>query len=179
MSRVHQIHTADLTQNDRAEIRRLLDTAFSGGFSDEDWEHTLGGLHFLVYDEDELVGHNAVVQRRLVHRGLSIRTGYVEGLAVRRNYHRRGHGSALMTAAERIIRRAYDLGALSDGTNIEGYYRQRGWLPWRGPTWAVTEDGLHRTADDDDSVLVFQTPTSPKLDLDEAIACDPRPGDVW
>jgi aminoglycoside 2'-N-acetyltransferase I len=36
-----------------------------------------------VLDGDELVGHGAVVMRRLLHDAQALRTGYVEGVAVR------------------------------------------------------------------------------------------------
>jgi aminoglycoside 2'-N-acetyltransferase I len=84
-----------------------------------------------------------------------------------------------MTVAERIITTAYDLGALSDGTNIEGFYQRRGWLTWRGSTSVLSPTGMQRTVDDDGAVLILPTPTSPPLDLDDGIACDYRPGDVW
>ena len=34
--------------------------------TDDDWEHGLGGIHALAYEDDELVGHASVVQRRLL-----------------------------------------------------------------------------------------------------------------
>jgi aminoglycoside 2'-N-acetyltransferase I len=176
---IRSVHTAELTLSKRQMIRSLLDDAFGGRFSAEDWDHTLGGLHVLVVEEGELVGHVAVVQRRLLHRGRSIRTGYVEGLAVRRDRRRRGLAGAAMAEAERVIVTAYDLGALSDGTDIEGFYEARGWLAWRGPTSVIGPTGPRRTEEDDGGVLVMLTPSSPELDLSETIACDWRPGDVW
>jgi aminoglycoside 2'-N-acetyltransferase I len=160
-------------------IRRLLDDAFGGGFSAEDWDHTLGGLHTLVVEDGELVAHVAVVQRRFLYGALSIRTGYVEGLAVRPDRRRRGLASAAMAEAERVIVTAYDLGALSDGTDIDGFYQRRGWLTWRGPTSVISPTGPRRTEEDDGGVLVLPTPSSPELDPSEGIACDWRRGDVW
>ena len=56
--------------------------------------------------------------------------------SVRREFQRRGIGGALMTELERIIRAAYELGAL--GSTDEGlpFYRARGWQPWRGDVGA-------------------------------------------
>jgi aminoglycoside 2'-N-acetyltransferase I len=119
------------------------------------------------------------VQRRLLHHDVPIRTGYVEGLAVRGDRRRCGLASAAMSEAERVIVTGYDLGALSDGTNIEGFYQRRGWLSWRGPTSVVSPTGLRRTEEDDGGVLVFPTPSSPGLDIFQSIACDYRRGDVW
>ena len=56
---------------------------FEGEFTEQDWEHALGGIHALVWDGDALVGHAAVVQRRLLHGGRALRAGYVEGVGVR------------------------------------------------------------------------------------------------
>lgn len=172
-------HTADVDDAVLAEVERLLEDAFEGGWDASDWEHTLGGMHVLVRDEGELVGHASVVQRRIVCADRAIRTGYVEALAVRSDRRREGIGSLAMAAAERVIHRGYDLGALADGTGIDGYYERRGWLRWLGPTAVVTPAGVVRTPEEDGGVLVLRTPTSPKLDLARTIACDWRPGDVW
>lgn len=179
VAELRTVHTADLALSDRQAIRRLLYDAFDGQFSAGDWDHTLGGVHILVLEQGELVGHVAVVQRRLLHRSVSIRTGYVEALAVRSDRRRCGLAGAAMSEAERVIATAYDLGALSDGTNIKGFYQRRGWLTWRGPTSVLSPAGLRRTEEEDGAVLVLPTASSADLDLSEAIACDWRPGDVW
>ncbi|WP_216843575.1 GNAT family N-acetyltransferase [Phytoactinopolyspora alkaliphila] len=176
---MEQAHTADLSPDHVAAFRKLLDDAFRGEFSDEDWDNTLGGMHVWVSEGDDVVAHVAVVQRRLVHQGRSMRTGYVEGLAVQADRRRNGYASSVMSRAERLIGAAYELGALSDGSGIEGFYQRRGWQPWQGPTWVMTSSGVERTPDDDDAVLVWPTPTSPQLILDKALTCDWRPGDVW
>ena len=79
MVTIELLHTACVPARTLAEVRRLLDDAFDGDFEDVDWDHTLGGLHALAWRDGELVGHGAVVQRRLVHGGRALRTGYVEG----------------------------------------------------------------------------------------------------
>ena len=35
--------------------------------TDHDWEHALGGVHALVWEGGELVGHASVIQRRLLY----------------------------------------------------------------------------------------------------------------
>lgn len=112
MIEVRIAHTADLDAATLEAARALLDEAFAGDMSDHDWEHSLGGVHALAWERDEMVGHGSVVQRRLVHGGRALRAGYVEGVGVRANRRRRGHGAALMAALERVVRGAYDLGAL-------------------------------------------------------------------
>lgn len=53
-----------------------------------------------------------MVQRGLPHGGRALRTGYVEAVAVREDRCGRGYGAAVMSAVERFVRGAYDLGAL-------------------------------------------------------------------
>ena len=170
-------HTSDLDADALAAARALLDDVFEGDFSDHDWEHALGGIHAMVWEDDELVGHAAVVQRRLLHGGRALRAGYVEGVGVRADRRRRGHAGALMEALERVISVTYDLGALSASDAAARLYAGRGWQLWRGPTAAITPSGIERTPDDDGSVYVL--PVTATLDLDAEIACDWRDGDVW
>jgi aminoglycoside 2'-N-acetyltransferase I len=172
-------HTAELTAAELDRLRRLVDAAFGPRFTDDDWEHALGGLHTLVLEQGELVAHVSVVQRRLLHQDRAVRTGYVEALAVRGDRRRRGYAAAAMGEAERVIDRAYDLGALADGTGIHDFYQRRGWRTWAGPTFVVGPRGREWTPDDDGGVLVWRTPTSPALDLDAPLGCDWRDGDVW
>ena len=61
-----------------------MDAAFDG-VSDDAFENALGGVHALVFDEGELVGHSSVVQRRLLHAGRALRTGYVAAFSVPAN----------------------------------------------------------------------------------------------
>ncbi|MFD8994406.1 aminoglycoside 2'-N-acetyltransferase, partial [Streptomyces abikoensis] len=76
-------HTSDLTAAELAAIRALLDDSFEGDFSDDDWDHALCGIHATVWEGDTLLAHGALVQRRLLHGGRALRTGYVEAVAVR------------------------------------------------------------------------------------------------
>ncbi|HEY3021276.1 MAG TPA: GNAT family N-acetyltransferase, partial [Solirubrobacteraceae bacterium] len=101
MAEVRTAHTADLDPATLGAARALLDAVFADDMSDHDWEHALGGVHALAWEDGELVGHASVVQRRLLHGGRALRTGYVEGVAVRPDRRRRGHGGALMAALER------------------------------------------------------------------------------
>ncbi len=116
MVEVRTAHTADVDRGTLDAARALLDAVFRGDMSDHDWEHALGGFHALAWEGDELVGHASVIQRRLLHGGRALRTGYIEGVGVRADRRRRGIGAALMEPLERIVRRAYDLGALGRPT---------------------------------------------------------------
>ena len=143
MSEIRVAHTADLDAATLGQARALLFEVFTGddAMTDEDWEHCVGGMHALAYDEGELVGHASVVMRRLLHGDRALRAGYVEGVAVREDRRGRGHGAGMMAELERIIRGAYDLGALGATEVAVPFYRGRGWRPWRGETWALTATG--------------------------------------
>jgi aminoglycoside 2'-N-acetyltransferase I len=169
-------HTADLDPAALAAARRLLYDVFDD-MTDGDWEHGLGGMHALLWEGPELIGHGSVIQRRLLHQGRALRTGYVEAVAVRAGRRRQGHGGALMAALERVIRGGYDLGALGATDEGAAFYAARGWQPWRGPTSALTPDGVRRTPDEDDAIYVYRC--GAPLDLGAGLTCDWRDGDAW
>ena len=174
---VRLAHTYELDAATLAAARRLLDEAFAGDFSDADWEHALGGIHALASEGDELVGHASVVGRRLLHGGRALRAGYVEGVGVRADRRRAGHGAAMMDRLEQVLRGAYELGALGATDDGAALYEARGWQRWRGPTSALTPAGIVRTEDADGAVYVL--PLSARLDLAGELTCDWRDGDVW
>jgi aminoglycoside 2'-N-acetyltransferase I len=153
-----------------------MDAAFDG-VSDDTYENVLGGIHTLVIDDGELIGHASVVQRRMLHGGLALRTGYIEGVAVRADRRRRGHGDAMMAVLERYVRSGYQVGALGASTDGARLYTSRGWQRWRGPVSAMTPDGIRRTPRSDGAVYVL--PVSIPLDLSGELTCDWRPASVW
>jgi aminoglycoside 2'-N-acetyltransferase I len=168
-------HTADLSEAELHAVRGLLDAAFDD-FTDQDWDHALGGQHALVVEGGLIVAHGSLVMRRMLHRGMSLRTGYVEAVAVHPEHRREGHAGLVMDALEQLAP-AYELLALSASDDGAALYRARGWQPWRGPSAALSPKGLVATPDDDGSVYVFAARVD--LDLDDGIACDWREGDVW
>jgi aminoglycoside 2'-N-acetyltransferase I len=182
MNDVRVAHTALLTDGELRAIRVMLDAAFAGGaeggFTDADWDHTVGGMHATVWEAGEPIAHAAVVQRRLLHGGRALRTGYVEGVAVRADRRRRGHGRAVMAALTPIIQRAYELGALATADGAEPFYAALGWQPWQGPTSALTPAGSRRTPDEDGWIHILPVPGTP-LDPTGELTCDWRDGDVW
>ena len=177
MPELRTAHTADLDRATLDAARALLDAVFEGEMTDDDWEHALGGLHALVWEGHELVGHASVIQRRLLHRGRALRTGYVEGVGVRADRRGRGHGAALMNALERVVRGAYDLGALGSSDEAADFYAARGWRQWQGPTSALTPTGIRRTEQEDGGIYVLAVDL--RLDLSGELTCDWRDGDAW
>lgn len=91
----------------------MVTGAFAGDFTETDWEHTLGGMHALIWHHGAIIAHAAVIQRRLIYRGNALRCGYVEGVAVRADWRGQRLVSALLDAVEQVMRGAYQLGALS------------------------------------------------------------------
>jgi len=158
-------------------FRAMLDIAFEGDFSDDDWTHALGGTHVWVEGPDGVVSHGALVERTLVCSGHVVRVGYVEAIATSPLHQRRGHASAVLSHINGLIREQYALGALSTGT--PEFYERLGWERWRGPTFANGPHGLERTPEDDGGILILRTPRSPDLDLHADIVADWRAGDVW
>jgi aminoglycoside 2'-N-acetyltransferase I len=159
------------------DLRSMLDTAYEGDFSDEDWAHAIGGVHVWLTGPHGAISHGSLVGRTLVSSGLTLRTGYVEAVATAAPHRRHGHAAAVMKHIGELIRRHYVLGALSTGTHA--FYEPLGWERWRGPTFVDGPRGRERTPDDDGGVMILRTSRSPRLDLDGGIVCDWRMGDVW
>jgi aminoglycoside 2'-N-acetyltransferase I len=177
MIEVRTAHTADLDAATLEAARALLDAVFEGELTDHDWEHSLGGVHALVWEGAELIGHASVIQRRLLHRGRALRTGYVEGVGVRADRRGRGHGAAMMEALERVVRGAYQLGALGAADQAADFYAARGWALWQGPSSTLTPTGIVPTEEEDGCIYVL--PVAMPLDLSGELTCDWRDGDVW
>jgi aminoglycoside 2'-N-acetyltransferase I len=164
---VRTAHTDELPQPTLEAIRALLVDVFAGEFTEHDWEHTLGGVHALTFVDDEVVGHGSLVERRLTYDERSLRTGYVEGFAVRRGHRARGHGSAIMDALEEIIRAEYRLGALASTDEAAHFYERRGWIRWSGPT------------EPDGEGAVYVLPAAARLNPELPLVADERAGDAW
>ena len=171
------VHTADLKSDARQYAHEMVNEAFAGEFTDDDWDHALGGMHALIWHHGAIIAHGAVVQRRLLYRGAALRCGYVEAVAVREDWRGKGLAIAILDACEQVIRGGYQLGALSSSDRGKRLYTSRGWQLWCGPTSVLAPSGLTRTPDDDGTVFVL--PVGISLDTSADLACDWREGDVW
>jgi aminoglycoside 2'-N-acetyltransferase I len=170
-------HTSEFDRSVLTLARELLDLVFEGDMTDHDWEHALGGIHTVVWHGDSIVGHASAIQRRLVHSGRALRTGYIEGVGVHPNRQRQGVGGHMMSALEHVIDTAYDIGALGASDEAVSFYTHRGWIRWQGPTSALMPSGVVRTPDEDDCIFVW--PAGQALDITGELTCDWRDGDVW
>ena len=177
MDSVELLHTAHVPARILVAARALLDDAFDGDFDDADWTKDPDAPHASQARRGTLHRGRAVVQRRLLHGGRALRTGYVEAVAVPPAHRRSGVASAVMAGLEDVVRGAYELGALSATDDGAAFYAARGWQWWRGPTSVLSPAGTVRTPDDDGAVLVL--PGAVPLDLDGRLTCDWRDGDVW
>ena len=178
--RIRSLATDRLTRAEVAALRMLMAEAFAGdehgGFTDDDWQHALGGTHFLAEEAGRIVGHASVVERDIRVGGRSLRTGYIEAVATSVDRQRSGIGSALMRAVAEDLS-AFELGAL--GTGSQAFYERLGWVVWRGPSSVRTPDGERPTPEEDGYIMVLHTPRTPPLDPEDPISCEWRAGDVW
>ena len=178
MSDVSVFTTAELGTARQAAIRVLMEEAFDGDFSDEDWDHALGGWHVLVSsDGGDLVAHAAVVPRRLDVADRPFLSGYVEAVGTAPAAQGTGVGSVAMEAIGELLPRHFELGALATGR--WSFYERLGWERWRGPTFARDGVEVIRTEEDDDAVMVLRFGPSAGIDLTAALTCEARAGDDW
>ena len=149
-----------------------------GGFTEADWQHAVGGAHFVLEADGVIVSHAAVVERDLHVAQRPLRAAYVEAVATDPARQGQGFGSEVMRAVGDYIDRAgFELAAL--GTGSQGFYERLGWRTWRGPSAVRTTEGEQPTPDEDGYIMVRLTPHSPALDWAAPISCEWRPGDVW
>ena len=169
--------TDELDPPTLSALRELFEDAFDNDFGDENWDHALGGVHFILEDGGSILAHASVVPRELATRERLWRTGFVEAVAARPDVQRSGYGTTVMRAAGEHIQKAYELGSLSTGENA--FYERLGWQTWRGDTGVRTEQGTDMTPWEKGCVMVLLTDASAQIDLTGPITCEWRPGDVW
>ena len=179
--RLRRRRTDELEPAEIDAIRALTVAAFGDDeeerFTEDDWQHAVGGTHFVLSVDGALVTHAAVVEREIHVAGRPLRTGYVEAVATDPTRHGAGFGSIVMADVTTFIREHFELGML--GTGRHHFYGRLGWVVWPGPAFVRTAGGLRRTPEDEGFLMVLRTPTTPDLDERAPISCDWRPGDVW
>jgi aminoglycoside 2'-N-acetyltransferase I len=179
--RLRTLPTAGLTRGELDAIRALMDVAFGAdpeeAFTDEDWEHGLGGRHVVLDDGGRIVAHAALVERQIRFDGRPLRAAYVEAVATAPDRQAMGLGSMVMTRVGELIRSDFEIGVL--GTGRQSFYRRLGWRTWLGPSGVRGPEGFEPTPDDDGYLMVLETERTPALDPAAAIECDRRPGDSW
>jgi aminoglycoside 2'-N-acetyltransferase I len=174
---VVRIASADAPVELLASVLRLLDDAFAGEFTGDDWSHTVGGTHLLAVDGEEVFAHAAVVARDLDVGDRRFRAGYLEGVATAPSRQGSGLGTAVTAEAALVVRQSFELGALS--TSAHHFYERLGWERWQGPTFVRDGETRRRTPDEDGGIMVLRFGASTGVDLDASITCAARPGDDW
>lgn len=171
--------SAELTSQQRSQLRRLFDRAWAGKggtFDDDDWQAALGGSHFILHEDGLIVSHAAVVERTLEFAGTPVRTGYVEAVATLPERQGEGHASRVMAEVNAFIDGEYAVGGL--GAAAPEFYARIGWAPWRGRTAARTSDGLRMTPEEDGHIFVRPVEAA-VVAADSLLVCEGRPGDHW
>ena len=179
MTSLRTVRSADLAPHEWSELTDLCESAFAESW-DGYWESIGPGVHVLAEQPERgIVAHAAIVERLLYTADRTLRTGYVEAVAVLPDSQRTGLGTTVMEVIDEMVDAGYELGAL--GTGSQPFYHRLGWVDWRGTAWIRHPDGrLERSVADEGSIMVRMTPTSPPgLDVDQPIAVDWRPGEVW
>jgi aminoglycoside 2'-N-acetyltransferase I len=173
------VPSAALTEGEWSALTDLCVAAFDEPW-DAYWESIGPGTHVLAEEPERgIVAHAAIVERLLYPGDATLRTGYVEAVAVCPDLQRSGLGTEVMEVIDRLVDEGYELGAL--GTGSQPFYARLGWVAWQGQTWIRNRDGsLQRSPDEDGGIMVRITPQTPAgLDLTRPIAVDWRPGEVW
>lgn len=170
----------ELSQDDLDSAEALVRAAFGDSFRTHDWLHGVDGVHVLITEAGQLLGHASVVTRTLRHDGEAFATGYLESVAVRNDQQGRGLGRVVMDHAEAIIRAEHQLGALNAVETAAQFYASRGWRPWAGHTQADTPHGVVDTYDPDDRIFVLPAASSiDRFSKASPLICDWRSGDLW
>lgn len=132
-------------------------------------------VHVLGYVDGRLACHALWLDRR-IRLGDSAwrKAAYVEGVATHPDYRRRGYGEAVMRRLQVEIR-DYPLGALSPA--VEPWYLKLGWERWRGSLWIDKGGQLSETPNE--TVLVYRTPHTFRLDLTQSLTAEWRPFELW
>jgi len=158
------------------QIKNLLNRAFEGDFSTEDWEHTLGGVRFLGWIDGDLVAHGAISTRNIWLNELPTQIGYVEAIAVEPEHWGRGYGAQLM---EKLSEKALDLYQISMlSTDEKGFYKRIGWMDFQGESFVKIGTEEIRTADEDAGLMLLSRDLKGLEKIVKAV-CESRSGDAW
>jgi aminoglycoside 2'-N-acetyltransferase I len=136
-----------------------------------------GGLHFLVFHEEQPVSHALVTTRWLQPEGGTLlRTAYVDAVATSPAYQGKGHGSALMRTLADTVDREYEIACLE--TDREGFYERLGWQTWRGPLAGRSEQGLVPTPEQT-GIMVLRLSQTPVLHLNSMLTIECQANRIW
>ncbi|WP_272665749.1 GNAT family N-acetyltransferase [Providencia sp. PROV174] len=170
-------HTSQLSTENREALYSMLYQSFEQDFTHDDFEHALGGMHVLAYDQQQIIGHVAIIQRHMAIGNTPITVGYVEAMAVLENYRRQGIGKQLMVATNQIITDCYQLGLLSASDEGFHIYQSVGWQVWNGPLYELNQGHYIHSVDEEGGVMGWSK--NNLIDFSQPLYCDFRSGDQW
>lgn len=171
---IERVRTRNLAPRVLEQVQALCNEAYGEDLSR--YFTDIGpGTHLLGWHGPALASHLMWVDRLLYLEGREpLRSAYVELVATRSRDLRHGYATRLMQRLPLELG-AYDMGALSpSGTTL---YQRLGWERWRGALSVRTVGGV--VAAPEEEVMVLRLPGSPAFELDEPLAVDWRPGEVW
>lgn len=166
----------NLDPNIEFSIRALLDLAFEGDFSYEDWEHTFGGQYFLGYIDDTIIAHGSVVPRNMFIDGQALTVGYIEAIGVLPTHWHQGFGTELMIQITQFCQDNYELSMLSTDEHL--FYEKLGWLRFQGESF-VSDGNLEVTTLEEDEGLMFVPGKKGGITEIRRAVCESRSGDSW
>ena len=176
---LRQLPTAELTAAELAGLREIFAAAWpDGGFTDDDFAHGMGGMHWVAEVDGSIVSHASVVPRRL-EAGDGRAADRVPGgrgddagvRAPRLRLDGGSRGGRVPASAVRARRALDERAGVLHAPRLGGMARAD-----LGPDAA---GDLERTEDDDGGIFILRTPSTPPLSLTDPLVCDWRSGDVW
>lgn len=176
MFKVSRLIDVHLNSQIQIPLRKILNEAFEDDFSEEDWQHTYGGVRFLGHLDGHLISHGAVVPRKMQVDGASMLVGYVEGIAVSPGFQRKGFGSLLLEEITSYCKSDFPLSMLS--TDEKVFYERQNWLDFEGNSY-VFKDGVVIRSNDEDEGLMYLPGLSQDMGSPKKVICESRVGDAW
>jgi aminoglycoside 2'-N-acetyltransferase I len=166
----------DINRELSEKIKSMLHRAYEGDFSEEDWEHTLGGVRYLGWIGDELIANGSICSRTIWLNDIETHVGYIEAIAVEPKFWSKGYGTQLMQSISKDALSAYSVSMLS--TSEKGFYRRVGWTDFRGESFVTLSNKEVRTANDDKGLMLLGSDAD-YLTRIIKVVCESRSGDVW
>lgn len=172
---LRSVSTDRLSTQELATLRAFLVDSFGPGYDEDAWSHCLGGTHFMLTLDDELISHAAVIKRNMWMAGRAMTSAYVESVATNPSHRRKLFGTSVVATASAWLLMHYELGVLA--TSELAFYGRLGWRSWQGPTFAEHATGKLKV-DPRGSVMVLSTDLL-EADLGGELVTTWRSGDVW
>ena len=178
MIELEVVTSAEVDEPTRRALRDLWDRAFAGGFTDDDADHSFGGVHVIARDGSRVVAHASAVPRLIRFGGDPWRTvGYVEAVATDPARQGEGIGRRVMQRLGDEVAARWPVALLSTG-RATGFYERLGWERGLGLSYTRTTDGVVADGEHGGLMILRRDPAAVP-DLAVAVTCEDRAGDAW